>query len=115
MKHLGLLTLLFVFCLSLSGQQNSGRRGSVDFSQFQAVVERGGSIPAAIEQAPENGTEPFRILVKKGLYHQKVIIDRPNIVLVGELRDSCIIVGAEAEQTTMISEYRGQKVHHLMP
>lgn len=83
-----------------------------DLMQFQAVVERGGSIQAAIEHAPLDGTEPYRILVKKGLYNQKVIIDRPNIVLVGELRDSCIIVGAEAQQTTMVSEYRGQKVHH---
>ncbi len=81
----------------------------VDASLFDAVVERGGSIQAAIEKAPENGTEPFKILVKKGLYNEKVIIDRPNIVLVGEHRDSCIIVGAEANGKMMVEEYRGKK------
>lgn len=83
----------------------------VDEKDFDAVVNRGESIQAAIEKASENGTEPFKILIKKGLYNQKVIIDRPNIVLVGENRDSCIIVGAEARETMMVSEYRGKKIH----
>lgn len=85
---------------------------AVDESKFDAIVNRGGSIQAAIEQAPEQGVEPFKILVKKGLYNEKVVIDRPNIVLVGENRDSCIIVGAEAGETRILSEYRGKPVHH---
>ncbi|MCM1521596.1 MAG: pectate lyase [Muribaculaceae bacterium] len=83
----------------------------IDESLFDVVVNRGESIQAAIEKAPENGTEPFKILLKNGLYNQKVIIDRPNIVLVGENRDSCIIVGAEARGNMMMSEYRGEKMH----
>ena len=39
-----------------------------------------------------------------GTYHQKVIIDRPNIVLVGENRDSTRIVLAETAQTRAIPE-----------
>lgn len=82
---------------------------AVNESLFDVVVNRGESIQAAIEKAPENGTEPFKILVKKGLYNEKVIIDRPNIVLVGEHRDSCIIVGAEARDKKMVTEYRGKR------
>ena len=45
-----------------------------------------------------------------GTYHQKVIIDRPNIVLVGENRDSTRIVLAETAQTRAITEYHGRPV-----
>lgn len=83
----------------------------VDEALFDAVVKRGENIQAAIEKAPENGTEPFKILIKNGVYNQKVIIDRPNIVLVGEHRDSCIIVGAEARNLFMVKEHKGERVH----
>ena len=83
----------------------------VEESAFDAVVRRGGSIQAAIDQAPENASQPYKILVKKGVYPEKVVIDRPNIVLVGEQRDSCIIVGAEAESTWMKATHRGERVH----
>ncbi len=45
-----------------------------------------------------------------GTYHQKVIIDRPNIVLVGENRDSTLIVLAETAQARAITEYHGRPV-----
>lgn len=87
---------------------------------FDAVVERGGSIQAAINKAPAAPADgdtavsfsldkPFKILIRKGVYNQKVVIDRPNIVLVGENRDSCIIVGAEAQSLRMPKEYAGSK------
>ncbi|MCM1137229.1 MAG: pectate lyase [Muribaculum sp.] len=88
-----------------------GVEPKVDETLFDVVVKRGENIQAAIEKAPENGTKPFKILIKKGVYNQKVIIDRPNIVLVGEHRDSCIIVGAEARNHFMIKEHNGAKVH----
>ena len=39
-----------------------------------------------------------------------MIIDRPNIVLVGEDRDSTIIVLAETAKTRKIQEYKGKAV-----
>lgn len=90
-----------------NGTLTLGVEPKADIAAFDAVVNRGESIQAAIENAPENGTEPYKILIRKGLYNQKVIIDRPNIVLVGEHRDSCIIVGAEAGATKMLEKYRG--------
>ena len=79
-------------------------------SLFDAVVGPGESIQAAIEQAPKSAEKPFKILILKGEYHEKVIIDRPNIVLVGEQRDSTLLVLAETAKTQTIREYHGKPV-----
>lgn len=81
------------------------RRPVAERTAFDVVVKPGESIQAAIEKAPEIPTVPFKILLLNGTYHQKVIIDRPNIVLVGENRDSTRIVLAETAQTRAITEY----------
>lgn len=86
------------------------RRPMAERTAFDVVVKPGESIQAAIEKAPEIPTEPFKILLLNGTYHQKVIIDRPNIVLVGENRDSTRIVLAETAQTRAITEYHGRPV-----
>jgi len=79
-------------------------------ADFDVVVQPGDSIQLAIEQAPLKPTEPFKILIRKGVYHQKVIIDRPNIVLVGEDRDSTILILAEAREKMMGTTYHGKDV-----
>lgn len=84
------------------------RKPIVKISDFDAVVNEGQSIQAAIEKAPENPTKPYKIYIRKGTYNQKVIIDRPNIVLVGENRDSTILVLAETGKTNKIPEYKGK-------
>lgn len=86
------------------------RRPMAERTAFDVVVKPGESIQAAIEKAPEIPTVPFKILLLNGTYHQKVIIDRPNIVLVGENRDSTRIVLAETAQTRAITEYHGRPV-----
>lgn len=88
------------------------RTPKIDISKFDAVVKRGESIQKAIESAPEKPEKPYLIYIKKGIYNEKVIVDKPNIVLVGENRDSCIIVGAETSDHIMIKEYKGEKVHN---
>lgn len=80
----------------------------VDLKAFDAVVEPGGSIQAAIEKAPSSPAVPFKILVRKGTYNQKVVIDRPNIVLVGEDRDSTRIVLAEKNSDARNLMYNGR-------
>ena len=79
-------------------------------SLFDVVVGPGESIQAAIEQAPKSAEKPFKILILKGEYHEKVIIDRPNIVLVGEQRDSTLLILAETAKTQTIKEYHGKPV-----
>lgn len=86
------------------------RRPTADRSAFDKVVNPGESIQAAIEGAPEASAVPYKILIRKGTYNQKVIIDRPNIVLVGEDRDSTVIVLAETARTRAITEYHGRPV-----
>lgn len=86
------------------------RRPEVDRSAFDVIVKPGDSIQLAIEKAPEKPETPFKILVLNGTYNQKVIIDRPNIVLVGENRDSTVLVLAETAKTRKITEYHGKPV-----
>lgn len=86
------------------------RRPTVDHSAFNIVVKPRESIQTAIEKAPETPKEPFKILVSKGTYNQKVIIDRPNIVLVGENRDSTVIVLAETAKIRTRTTYHGHPV-----
>ena len=86
------------------------RKPQPDQKAFDAIVKPGQSIQAAIEKAPEKPAQPYKILIKKGTYQEKVIIDRPNIVMVGEHRDSTIIVLAELSKTRTIKEYKGKPV-----
>ena len=86
------------------------RKPVVNAADFDAVVNPGDSIQLAIEKAPAQPTDPYKILIRKGTYHQKVIIDRPNIVLVGEERDSTVLVLAETAKTRTITEYHGKPV-----
>ena len=86
------------------------RKPVINTADFDAVVNPGDSIQLAIEKAHAQPTEPYKILIRKGTYHQKVIIDRPNIVLVGEDRDSTVLVLAETANTRSITEYHGKPV-----
>jgi len=86
------------------------RKPHVDIADFDAVVNPGDSIQLVIEKAPAAPAKPYKILIRKGTYRQKVIIDRPNIVLVGESRDSTILVLAETAKTRAITEYHGKPV-----
>lgn len=86
------------------------RKPAKNVSDFDAVVNPGDSIQLAIEKAPVTPDKPFKILIRKGTYHQKVIIDRPNIVLVGEDRDSTILILAETRNTQKTTEYHGKAV-----
>lgn len=93
------------------GLINMNRFSKPELSCFDAIVYAGERIQDAIEKAPENPAKPFKILIRNGVYHEKVIIDRPNIVLVGEDRDSVIIQYAETTASQTIKEYKGKPVH----
>ncbi len=76
--------------------------------RYQAIVSPGESIQAAIESAPEIPKKPYVILIKNGIYNEKVIIYKPNIVLVGEDRDSTRLIYAELASKRAIKEYKGK-------
>lgn len=101
--------------LSTKGANENGlidmyRSPKKEMADFDAIVNPGESIQAAIEKAPQTPTSPYKIFIRKGTYTQKVIIDRPNIVLVGEQRDSTILVLAETAKTQTVKEYHGKAV-----
>lgn len=93
-----------------TGTMLLNRPETVDRSAFNAIVKPGQSIQSAIAAAPANPTEPYKILISNGLYNEKVIIDRPNIVLVGENRDSTRLVLAEAHDNILVREHNGKPV-----
>lgn len=102
--------------LNTKGKNETGQLDLTHFSKpslsdFNAIVKAGETIQAAIEKAPANSATPYIIYVRNGKYHEKVIIDKPNIVLVGENRDSVIIEYAETAQSQTIKQYKGKDVH----
>lgn len=73
------------------------RRGA---EPFDAVVAHGpvagdgprhASLAAAIAAAPATGMRPFRIAVGEGVWNEKLVVDRPNVQLIGAHRSRCRI------------------------
>ena len=104
-----------VVSLETKGANENGliqmfRQPTKDMADYDVIVNDGERIQDAIEKAPLHPDKPFKIFIRKGIYRQKVIIDRPNIVLVGEQKDSTVIVLAETMKTRTVTEYHGKPV-----
>lgn len=84
------------------------RKPIVNRDDFNAIVSPGQSIQEAIEKAPIDGAQPYKILVLNGTYEQKIIIDRPNIVLVGESREGTKLILAEGPKKRSVATYKGR-------
>jgi hypothetical protein len=61
------------------------------------IVSQGGegdfrTIGEALKQAPEQATKPYIIRIRKGVYREKIFIDKPFIKLEGENRETTQIV-----------------------
>ncbi len=72
----------------------------VPADHFDAVVAHGeaalqglryDSLSAAIAAAPTAGTRPFRIAVGAGVWNEKLVVDKPNVHLIGAQRERCRI------------------------
>jgi pectinesterase len=65
---------------------------------FHAMVGAGGthrSLKAALAEAPAGGA-PFRILLGRGRWTEKLVVTRPNVELVGEDRQGSILTSSVA-------------------
>jgi pectinesterase len=67
------------------------------------IVAKDGSgnfrtIQGALDSVPVNNTKNITILIKKGIYNEKLFVTKSNIALVGEDRDSTRIVFAELRE-----------------
>ena len=49
------------------------------------------TIAAALSAAPDSSAGPFVIFIRNGRYHEKLSVDKPNITLRGESKDSTIL------------------------
>ena len=69
---------------------------SASFDAVVATTRREGTpsfltVAEAIAAAPAEGTKPFRILITRGRWHEKLVIDKPHIHLVGEDRAGSVL------------------------
>ena len=87
-KH---LAVLFIICfISITDT----------FARYDLIVAIDGSgdfitIQDALNAVPNFREKPFIIFIKNGLYNEKLFIEKSNIALIGESKDSTIIVYAE--------------------
>lgn len=49
------------------------------------------SVSAAIASAPSDGKRPYRIKITRGFWREKIVIDKPNIHLIGNDRNHCVL------------------------
>ncbi|MDE1939946.1 MAG: pectinesterase A [Alphaproteobacteria bacterium] len=74
-----------------------GASASPSFAAFVGPVAPSGAVAyptlaAAVAAAPADGTKPFRIMVGKGQWRERVVIDKPFVHLIGESRDESVVV-----------------------
>lgn len=50
-----------------------------------------GSVQAALDAAPRDGRRPYRIRIGRGVWREKLVIDKPNIHLIGEDRAGSVL------------------------
>ncbi|MBQ3634347.1 MAG: pectate lyase [Bacteroidales bacterium] len=66
-----------------------------DIEAFDVVVNEGESIQKALDAAPADTTKLYKVYIRKGVYNEKVVVDRPNILMMGEDKETTIIRFAE--------------------
>ena len=80
--------------LALGGCLRAARRESFDAFVTREPASEGqayATIAAAIAAAPADGAQPYRIRIARGYWREKLVIDKPNVHLVGADRHACVI------------------------
>lgn len=90
MKRLVIILFLFFTC---SHSALSKERANIIVAQDGSGQFR--SIQDALNSLPQKSEQRVVILIKNGIYHEKIFITKSNIALVGENRDSTQIIFAE--------------------
>ena len=67
--------------------------------RYDAVTDPSITLAAALERAPSNSTTPYRILLKRGRYYEKLTVSKPNIHLIGESREGTVVTFDAASDT----------------
>ena len=62
----------------------------ISTNTYDATATPESTLQLAIDAAP-NSTNPYKIFLKRGVYHEKLTITKPNIHLIGEDRENTIV------------------------
>jgi pectinesterase len=79
---------------TLAACRTAPRSASTEGFAATVLADGSGSHPtltAAIADAPPDGTRPYRVLVGAGHWREKLVVDRPNIHLVGADRAASVL------------------------
>lgn len=92
-----LLFLCMFLCASCASQNNSYRYDAIvskssQFSVASKTTPHFETIQAALSAAPNASIKPFRIYVDKGVYREKLVIEKSNVQLIGKGSQSVRIV-----------------------
>lgn len=89
------------FIASVAGAAFAGIASGRAPTRYDAVVSlsprpagdapRYPTVGKAIAAAPADGERPFRILVERGLWREKLVVDRPNVHLIGADREASVL------------------------
>jgi len=84
---------LVILCI-LSLCSGFTQQQQFDFIVSQASKSQIKTVQAALDKAPAGSEKPIRIFIKKGIYRELITVDasKKNIVLIGESKDSTILV-----------------------
>ena len=83
-----LLGVLFVLSGQVSAEAETTAVVDANSDDAAAVFK---TISAALESAPRAAAGPYRILIRKGVYREKLVITRPDVHLLGEDRHGVVI------------------------
>jgi pectinesterase len=90
-KILFIAVIILLYNLSFSQK--------VDIKTFLVVAKDGTgdfvTIQEALNSIPQNHKNYFTVLIKDGIYNEKIFIERSNLIICGESRDKTIIEFAE--------------------
>ncbi|HTR82281.1 MAG TPA: pectinesterase family protein [Bacteroidota bacterium] len=90
------ISLTIVFLIGCSAGAAARERADIIVAQDGSGQFR--SIQEALNSIPGHNTRTVTILIKNGVYHEKLFVQKSNVALVGEDRDSTRIVFAELRQ-----------------
>lgn len=98
-EHLHRRRLLQASLFSTAALALPALRAAAPPAPFDAVVATApragvrtfGTVGDAVAAAPSEGIWPFRILVTRGRWHEKLVIGRPNVHLIGEDRVGSVL------------------------
>lgn len=91
-----IIAFIQILCLNINAKEKANLIVAKDGSGNYTSIQK------AISSVPTGLTKPFIILIKNGIYNEKIFIEKNFITLVGENRDSTRIIFAELRRNWLV-------------